>query len=139
MPVTRDENPVVIYDGECGLCQASVQFMLANDPTGKLRFAARQSPVAQEMLIRYGFADAAPNSVVLVENGTACTKSTAVSRIARHLRFPWFLGGAFTIIPRFLRDAAYDWVARNRHRWTRKPAACRLPTEQERKRFLDAV
>lgn len=139
MPERTDQHPVVIYDGDCGLCQASVQFMLRHDPAGKLRFAARQSAAGRELLVRTGFADAAPNSVVLVENGIASTKSTAVLRISRYLRFPWSLGWVFELIPRFLRDAAYNWVARNRHRWTRRPAACRLPTEQERQRFLDAV
>lgn len=139
MPERAENHPVVIYDGDCGLCQASVQFMLRNDPAGKLRYAARQSVAGQELLVRSGFADATPNSVVLVENGTASTKSTAVLRISRHLRFPWYLGRVLELIPRLLRDTAYDWVARNRYRWSRKPAACRLPTEQERQRFLDAV
>jgi predicted DCC family thiol-disulfide oxidoreductase YuxK len=130
-------GPVVIFDGECGLCQASVQFMLRNDPAGNLRFAPRQSPAGQALLRQHGFADALPNSVVLVEQGRACIGSTAPLRIARHLRFPWPLAAAGLLVPRFLRDAVYNWIARNRFRFSRK-TACRLPTESERRRFLDA-
>jgi len=132
------ENPVVIFDGECGLCQSSVQFMLRNDPREVLRFAPRQSAIGQELLVRCGFADASPNSVVLVEGDRASTQSTAVLRIARYLRFPWNLGGLFTLVPAPLRDAVYSWVARNRFRFPKRTAACRLPTERERRRFLDA-
>ncbi|MCC2669963.1 MAG: putative thiol-disulfide oxidoreductase [Armatimonadetes bacterium] len=131
------DHPVVIFDGECGLCQAGVQFMLRNDPPGKLRFAPRQSAPGQALLVQHGFVDAAPNSVVLIEKGKALTGSTAALRIARYLRFPWPLGAAALLIPRPLRDIAYDWVARNRYRWSRKPAACRIPTADERRRFLD--
>jgi len=138
MPETGGGNPVVIFDGDCGLCQSSVQFMLRNDPREVLRFAPRQSAAGQELLVRSGFADASPNSVVLVEGNRASTQSTAVLRIARYLRFPWNLAALFTIIPAPLRDTLYGWVARNRFRWSKKAPACRLPTERERKRFLDA-
>jgi predicted DCC family thiol-disulfide oxidoreductase YuxK len=130
------ESVVVVYDGECGICNASVQFMLRNDPRGALRFAARQSPAGQSLLVRHGFADATPNSVVLIEGERVSTRSTAVLRIARLLRFPWPLGSLFLIVPRPLRDALYDWVARNRQRWSRPAATCPMPTEEQRRRFL---
>ena len=130
-------GPVVIFDGECGLCQSSVQFMLRNDPAGNLRFAPRQSPAGQALLREHGFADALPNSVVLIEGDHASLRSTAPLRIARYLRFPWPLASAGLLVPRFLRDAVYDWIARNRFRWAKK-TVCRLPTESERRRFLDA-
>jgi predicted DCC family thiol-disulfide oxidoreductase YuxK len=133
------EHPVVIFDGDCGLCQSSVQFMLRHDPREVLYFAPRQSTAGQALLVRCGFVDASPNSVVLVEGNRASTQSTAVLRIARYLRFPWNLAGIFTLIPAPLRDAAYGWVARNRFRFAKKAPVCRLPTESERKRFLDAV
>jgi predicted DCC family thiol-disulfide oxidoreductase YuxK len=134
----ESDNPVVIFDGECGLCQSSVQFMLRNDPREVLRFASRQSAAGQELLVRCGFADASPNSVVLVEGNRASTQSTAVLHIARYLRFPWNLVSVFAVVPAPLRDAVYGWVARNRFRFSTKSAACRLPTERERRRFLDA-
>lgn len=63
-------------------------------------------------------------------------KSTAVLRIARYLRFPWNLGFALVLVPRALRDPAYDWMARNRHRWSRTPPSSRLPEERDQRRFL---
>jgi predicted DCC family thiol-disulfide oxidoreductase YuxK len=130
------ETAIVVYDGDCGICNASVRFMLRNDPRGVLRFAARQSDAGQTLLVRHGFPDAAPNSVVLIEADRVSTRSTAVLRIARRLRFPWPLGSLFLIVPQSLRDTLYDWVARNRQRWSRPATACPLPTEEQRRRFL---
>jgi predicted DCC family thiol-disulfide oxidoreductase YuxK len=74
--------------------------------------------------------------VVLIEDGRAYERSTAALRIARHLGFPWVLFYAGIILPRFLRDAAYRFVAHNRYAWFGKKDACMLPTPELRARFL---
>jgi len=127
---------IVVYDGECGMCNRSVRFMLLNDPAAVLRFAPRQSDVGQSLLKRHGFEDAAPNSVVLIEGERVSTRSTAVLRIAGYLRLPWKLGTVLLALPRAFRDRVYDWVARNRYRWSRSAPSCPLPTEEQRRRFL---
>ena len=77
-----------------------------------------------------------PDTIVLVEDGQLYTHSTAALKIARHLRWPWSWSVVFIIVPRFVRDAVYRWVARNRYRWFGKSDACRVPTPELRARFL---
>lgn len=79
---------------------------------------------------------AEPDSVLLIENGRVWQKSTASLRIARRLSGAWPLIYALIIIPRFLRDPVYDWVARNRYRWFGRDDSCMLPDPALRKRFL---
>jgi predicted DCC family thiol-disulfide oxidoreductase YuxK len=81
--------------------------------------------------------NAIPQSVILFENGKVYQKSTAALRLAVKLGFPWFLAGIFFIIPRFLRDWVYDYIARNRYRWFGKKDACMIPTPELKALFLN--
>jgi predicted DCC family thiol-disulfide oxidoreductase YuxK len=131
-------SPVVIFDGVCNLCNAAVRFIIARDPHTVFRFAARQSGAAGRLLelSRSGGGATPPDSVILIENARAYVQSTAALRIARRLRFPWPLVYGLIIVPRPLRDWAYDFIARRRYRWFGKRETCQLPTPDEQKRFL---
>jgi predicted DCC family thiol-disulfide oxidoreductase YuxK len=130
---------VVLFDGVCNLCNATVNFLIDRDPGARLRFAALQSPEGQAVLARVGRqVQGEPESVFLVEGGRLYERSTAALRIARVLKGPWPLFYALVAVPRPLRDVVYRWVARNRYRWFGKADACRLPTPALRARFLDA-
>jgi predicted DCC family thiol-disulfide oxidoreductase YuxK len=83
-------------------------------------------------------ADARPATIVLIEGGRAYARSTAALRIARRLRFPWNALAAGLIVPRPIRDAVYDWVARHRYGWFGRTDVCELPPPEWRDRFLDA-
>jgi predicted DCC family thiol-disulfide oxidoreductase YuxK len=130
------EQPVVLFDGVCNLCNSSVQFIIARDPSARFRFATLQSPTAQRLIEESGAGSPLPDSIVLLENGKLYTRSTAALRIARRLQFPWPLLYAWIVVPRLLRDVAYDWIARNRYRWFGKRDACMMPTPELRARFL---
>ncbi|GAB4564636.1 MAG: DCC1-like thiol-disulfide oxidoreductase family protein [Anaerolineae bacterium] len=129
-------EPIVLFDGECWLCNASVALIVRNDPVGRYRFARLGSPAAFEILNRVNCDEPLPDAVLLWEEGRLYTASTAALRIARRLRFPWPLLYAFILVPRPLRDAVYAWIARRRRAWLGARDACRLPTPEERSRFL---
>lgn len=125
---------IIFFDGVCGLCNRFVDRLLRIDDEGRFLFAPLQGNTARERLPS-GLADAL-SSVVYLRNGQVLTRSDAALRILidlggwRTVHRVWF------IFPRVLRDAVYDWVARNRYRWFGKHDTCRLPTPEERERFL---
>ena len=130
-------SSVVLFDGECNLCNHSVQFILRRDPARRFHFAALQSAAAQSLLRQSGQAPTLlPNSVVLVEQAKVYTKSAAALRIARRLRGLWPLAAVFLLVPAFLRDGVYDLIARHRYRLFGKREACMLPSPELRGRFL---
>jgi predicted DCC family thiol-disulfide oxidoreductase YuxK len=135
--VSRDA-PLILFDGVCNLCSASVQFVLRRDPRARFRFAALQSAAGRAALAQAGVLGAVPDSIVLVHRGKVRVKSAAALAIARGLRFPWPLLSVFWLVPYPLRDVVYDWVARNRYRWFGKQETCWVPTKELRARFLDA-
>lgn len=136
--------PVVLFDGVCNFCNASVDFLLERERDHELRFAALQSDAARDLVHAAGGAalverlvgDGDPSSIALVEDGRVYTESTAALRIAKHLRAPWRWLRIFVIVPRPLRDAVYRWIAKNRYRWFGKSEHCRVPTPELRARFL---
>lgn len=110
-----------------------MRFVIQRDSRKRFRFASLQSAVAAELL---GQPDAR-DSVVLVEGAKVYRKSCAVLRIARRLDPPWPLLAAFLIVPRPLRDAAYDWIGRRRFRWFGRKEACWRPEPHVAERFID--
>lgn len=120
------------------MCNRSVRFILERDPGGYFQFAALQSEAGRRLLAEQG-AEALGErleSVLLIENGRLYSHSTAALRIVRRLKGAWRLLYGFVLIPPFLRNAVYRWVARNRYRWFGKQEACALPRPEWRGRFL---
>jgi predicted DCC family thiol-disulfide oxidoreductase YuxK len=128
---------IVLYDGECGLCDKAVQFIIPRDPEGRFRFAAQQSEVGARLLAEHGYSDPAMRTIVLLEEGRLYTRSAAALRIARRLSGAWPVLYGFIVVPQVLRDAVYGFIARNRYRWFGRADACRLPKPGEQGRFLD--
>jgi predicted DCC family thiol-disulfide oxidoreductase YuxK len=132
----KTETPIILFDGECNLCDGTVQFILRHDAQKRFRFAALQSTAAQRLAPEDTQTEGERRSVVLIEGGKIYRKSTAALRIARHLDGLLPLLYAFIIVPRPIRDAVYSVIARNRYRWFGKKDACLLPTGELRQRFL---
>jgi len=138
--LAADAGPLVLFDGVCNLCNATVNFLLDRDRRGALRFAALQSSGARERLraLGYDVRDGAPPSLLLIERGRVYDRSTAALRIARHLSsLGWRLASALLVVPRPLRDAVYSFVAKNRYAWFGRSDVCRVPTDELRNRFLE--
>ncbi len=133
---TDINSPILLFDGVCNLCNASVQWIITHDVRDTFRFAALQSETGQALLKRFGLDQVHFDSVVLVAGDRIFTHSDAPLEIARRLGGFWKLAYALKIIPRFLRDAVYNWIARNRYRWFGRQEACMLPRPEWKARFL---
>jgi predicted DCC family thiol-disulfide oxidoreductase YuxK len=127
---------IVLYDGECLFCHASMRFIVERDHAAYFRFGAAQDDRAQPLLQAYGLQDITSSTIVLVERGQVYLRSTAALRIARHLGWPWKLMSAFLIVPTPLRDLVYDAVASVRHRLFGRTDACELPSDAIRQRLI---
>lgn len=129
---------IVLYDGACGFCTASVLFIYRRDPRGRYRFASLQSDAGRRLLRQHGLPESGLETLVLLEEERAFLRSTAALRIARGLRFPWpLLGRVGLLVPRPLRDAAYDAFARRRHRWFGREDRCANAEPELRRRILE--
>ena len=128
---------VVLFDGVCNLCSNSVQFIIKRDPKARFKFASLQSAFGQTELRRFNLNPAQLHSIILVQGDKYLERSNAALEIARLLSGAWPICYAFKIVPRFLRDPVYNWIARNRYRWFGKKNECWLPTPDLRERFLD--
>lgn len=131
-------NPLVLFDGLCNLCSASVQWIIARDSHALHRFASLQSEPARRALQQANAPSTLPDSIILIDAQGVHTKSTAAIRIARRLGFPWSVAALALVLPKFLRDPLYDFIAARRYRWFGKRDACMIPTPELRQRFLDA-
>lgn len=127
---------IVLFDGECNLCDASVNFIIANDQKMNFRFASLQSQTAHDLLCKSGRTPQEYGSVVVIDGERIMTFSSAALFIARHLRFPWPLLSVFTVVPQPARDAVYRYIAAHRYRWFGRRETCRIPTAADRERFL---
>jgi predicted DCC family thiol-disulfide oxidoreductase YuxK len=143
IPNPAVEGPVVLYDGYCGLCDRSVRWLVEADRRGVLRYAPLQGETAAPILERHGIpAGGDFDSFILVENlGTP--RERLRQRSDGALAALGALGGwrsslarLARLVPRFLRDALYRFIARHRMRWFGRLDACRIPTPEERSRFL---
>lgn len=128
---------IILFDGVCNLCDKSIQFILKRDHEQKFMFASLQGEKGQEILQRFGMSRKNLSSFVLVDKGNIYTRSTAVLRTLKSLGGGWKLLYGLIIIPPFLRNALYDFIAKNRYKWFGKKEECRLPTPELKARFLD--
>ena len=134
---------VLLYDGVCGFCQKSIQFVLPRDPDDRFRFAALQSGVGKQLLLRHGITLTTLDTVyVLADADTArervLSRSDAGLFVLGNLRGLWRLAGLLRVVPRFIRDRVYDAFAKRRYRWFGKTDTCLVPAPNERAKFLDA-
>lgn len=130
------EQPVILFDGVCNLCNGFVQFVINNDPGEKFRFASLQSEFAQKELPKHNVNPEIINTVILLQEGKIYTRSTAALKIARKLDGFWKIFYVLMIFPRFIRDRGYHFIAKNRYKWFGKKESCMIPTPDLKKRFI---
>jgi len=136
-------NPIILYDGVCGLCNRLVQFLLKHDRAGRLRFASLQSDFAAQVLGRHGIDPADLDTVHVIVNHDqpderVLQRSDAILRAGRELGGFWGASSSIArVVPRPLRDVVYKLVATNRYRMFGKFDTCMLPDPSQRSRFLD--
>jgi len=130
------KDAIIFFDGVCNLCNGAVQFVIKRDHHHEFKFASLQSNFAKETLNNFNLKAAHGDSLILLENGKLYEASTAVLRIAKKLTGLWPLLYVFIVIPPFLRNAVYRWVARHRYQWFGKQDQCWVPTPELKSRFL---
>ena len=135
------QRPAILFDGVCNLCNSAVQWVIEHDEEGRFDFASLQSDAARQELMKVLDAneiDTLPDSIVLLDSDGVHVRSAADLRILRGLG-SWFpLLRLAVVLPRPIRDAVYNLVARNRYRWFGRRDVCMTPTPDIAARFLDA-
>ena len=132
-----EEKPIILFDGVCNFCNASVNFLIKQDKKNVFRFAALQSETGQQLSEKYKLPKENFDSFVLIDGGKIYTQSTAGLKVYGKLPTIWKWTQIFWIVPKFVRNAVYDYVARNRYKWFGKKDQCMIPTPDVRSRFLD--
>ncbi len=135
LTIPRDK-PILLFDGVCNLCNGFVQFVILRDPRAKFRFAALQSEVGQQLLREANMPVEELSTVVLYENDRFYTHSSVPLRVVKQFGGAWPLLSGLVIVPKFIRDGIYNWIARNRYRWFGKQESCMIPTPELKSRFI---
>ena len=128
---------LILFDGVCNLCNSSIQYVIKHDEKNLFMFAPLQSNIGQDIINEYKIDPKKTDSILLYsnENGLS-SKSTAALKVAKHLGFPRNLMSVFFIVPTFIRNWVYDYIAKNRYKWYGKKEACMIPTPELKSKFL---
>ncbi|MEO6254260.1 MAG: thiol-disulfide oxidoreductase DCC family protein [Ferruginibacter sp.] len=132
-----DQQPIILFDGICNFCNSAVNFVIKKNAKANILFAPMQSAGGQKLLKQYNLPAGDMQSFVFIENGIAYKRSTAALRVCRHLKGLWPLCYGLIIVPRFIRDAIYNWIAKNRYKWFGVRQECMIPTPEVKARFLN--
>ncbi|MEY4530875.1 MAG: hypothetical protein RLZZ156_1596 [Deinococcota bacterium] len=127
---------ILFFDGVCNLCNRTVQWVIRQDAQQHVQFAALQSETAKLKLGAFSIDLEKLESLVFLEDGVVYTHSDAALRLARVLGSPWSWVGILVFAPKFIRDAVYRFIAKNRYAWFGKQESCMMPTPELKKRFL---
>ena len=136
MPTTSSPL-IVVFDGQCLLCNAWVRFLLRHDQRGVFRFAAIQGRTGQALLQQAGLQLEGLQTLLLVDGVKSWQHTAAILRILHHLGWPWRAAWLGWLVPALLRDALYRWVARHRYRIFGRTETCMVPPPDVAARFLD--
>tara|TARA_B100001765_G_scaffold54186_1_gene32010 strand:+ start:117 stop:515 length:399 start_codon:yes stop_codon:yes gene_type:complete len=131
------KDKIILFDGVCNLCNGAINFIIKHDPKGIFKFASLQGETGKQLLAQHTIDPQETDSIVLIDNDQVSVKSSAALRIAKNLNQGYPLLFGFMIIPTFIRNGVYDFIAANRYKWFGKKESCMLPTPELRSRFLD--
>jgi predicted DCC family thiol-disulfide oxidoreductase YuxK len=133
--VRSAEHPIIVFDGDCVFCSANAQFVLRNDHHHHFRLAAMQGEVGTALYERFGIDPKDPESMIVVTGDNVQRDSDGVLAIYSGLGWPWRAAAIFRVVPKFIRDSIYGWIARNRYRLFGRREQCFVPTD-EHKRYV---
>jgi len=126
--------PVLFYDGDCGFCNYSVQFVLDHERNTRVHFSALQSETAKLFFEDHQLPPPDLSTFYYWNGKQLYERSTGGLHVVKNLKAPYSWLSIFLIVPRFIRDGVYNWIAKRRHRFANQQ--CALPTPEQRKRFL---
>lgn len=133
----RKTKSIILFDGLCNFCDHSVQFVIKRDPDDEFLYASLQSESGKEFLKNQDSEIQNIDSILLVTSDHIYAKSCAALKIATKLSALWYLSSIFFILPKALRDSVYDFIAKRRYQWFGKYDSCKIPTSEQRSKFLD--
>ncbi|WP_299547591.1 DCC1-like thiol-disulfide oxidoreductase family protein [Seonamhaeicola sp.] len=133
-----NDKKLILFDGVCNLCNSSVQYVIKHDKKHLFLFAPLQGKAGQDVIDTHNIDTSKTDSILLYTPGKGITyKSSAALTIAGHLGFPRNLMRIFFVIPPFIRNWVYDYIAKNRYKWYGKKDACMIPTPELKSKFLE--
>ncbi|MFI5185371.1 MAG: thiol-disulfide oxidoreductase DCC family protein [Chitinophagales bacterium] len=130
------DKPVILFDGICNFCNAIVNFIIRQDKKNVFLFCTFQSEPGKKLLEEYKINWKDNDSFVIIEHGKAWQKSTAALKLYNKLPWFWKWTQIFWIVPTFIRDGVYNFIAKNRYRWFGKKDACMIPAPEVKEKFL---
>lgn len=130
------KEKIILFDGVCNFCNFWVNFIIDRDNKNVFIFAALQSEKGQELLKKNNFNKNSFETFVLIDGGITYTKSTAALKISKDLKSYWKYFYYLIFIPQTIRDFVYTIIAKNRYKFFGKRDACRIPTDEEKQKFL---
>jgi predicted DCC family thiol-disulfide oxidoreductase YuxK len=132
----QKEQDIILFDGVCNLCNDAVLFIIKRDHNRRFKFAALESDVGNALLKQHQIDPSKVDSIILISKNVAYIKASAALHIAKGLSGLWPLLYAFIIIPDFISNGVYDFIAKNRYKWFGKKESCMIPTPDLKSRFL---
>lgn len=131
------EKTILLFDGVCNLCNRTVQFVIKRDKKANVKFASLHSEVGKQIMQQYHIPSEYIDSIIFFENKKVYYKSTAALRLSKKMDGLWPVIYVFIIIPAFIRNFVYDFIARNRIKWFGKADTCWVMTPELKNRFLN--
>ena len=131
-----NEQPTILFDGVCNFCNSAVNFTIKRNTKANILFAPMQSEAGQKLLQQYNLPADDMQSFIFIDAGKVYKQSTGALKVCRYLRGLWPLCYGFMVVPKFIRDGIYNWIAKNRYKWFGIRQACMIPTAEVKARFL---
>ncbi len=129
------KQPILMYDGTCAFCNRSIQFFLSHEKNNKMHFVSLQSEAGKKLKQYFEISDKV-DSMVLIRDYSAYIKSCAALRLTLYMKGLWPLLVIFVIIPPFIRNLVYDFIAKRRNRLVKSKETCLVPSQENKHRFL---
>ncbi|MFN5712349.1 MAG: thiol-disulfide oxidoreductase DCC family protein [Bacteroidota bacterium] len=130
-------HKILLFDGVCNLCNNTVLFVIKRDPKKQIRFGAIQSQEGKKLLQKFAIDQQYLGSLIFIDEGKVYLKSSGALRLSKYLSGLWPLLYALMVIPAFIRNPIYDFVAANRYKWFGKKEVCMIPTPELKSLFLN--
>ncbi len=130
-------HKILLFDGVCNLCNNTVLFVIKRDRKKQIRFGAIQSQEGKKLLQKFGIDQQYLGSLIFIDEGKVYLKSSGALRLSKYLSVLWPLLYALMVIPAFIRNPIYDFVAANRYKWFGKKEVCMIPTPELKSLFLN--
>lgn len=130
-------HKILLFDGVCNLCNNTVLFVIKRDRKKQIRFGAIQSQEGKKLLQKFGIDQQYLGSLIFIDEGKVYLKSSGALRLSKYLSGLWPLFYALMVIPAFIRNPIYDFVAANRYKWFGKKEVCMIPTPELKSLFLN--